>query len=388
MKKIFFTLTVLSTLLMSCNYNEENFPGYDSEVSPTNVVTYNYTLVTADYKTISTAALKIATDKQDSTDASSINTNKYFTDDVPASTYVPLLLATKYPYVDEGSVAYITYNYYAAYDTTTIATANKYTLVADDYNAMGTSSGQPGQYDNFSSTALPDNYIPAWLKLTYPYAQSGDVKLIRYKYYASSVTSVLYGVYTYDGTTWSRYIATNPSTLKFKFKDGAWQFIDSDILQVTLMAGLDPFTAISVAGDQVWASTSSYGAKISGYSSSTYFDNEDWLISPSLDFTDRVTPWLTFDHTGKYFVTMKEEATLWVSTDYTDGKEPSTATWTQVTIPTYMTGSDWTYVSSTPIDLSAYAGESNVHFAFKYLSFSATSAAATWEIKNVYVYEE
>ena len=58
---------------------------------------------------------------------------------------------------------------------------------------------------------------------------------------------------------------------------------------VILLAGfetaLDPFTQVSVIGDQVWAVASGGGttyAKISGYSGSA-LDNEDWLISPAID---------------------------------------------------------------------------------------------------------
>ena len=81
--------------------------------------------------------------------------------------------------------------------------------------------------------------------------------------------------------------------------------------------------------------------------------------------------------------------TLWVSTT-SDGTGITPADWTQLTIPAagYPSGANWTFVSSTPIDLSAYAGKNNVRIAFKYLSNKSDNAAGSWEVKNVLVVEE
>jgi hypothetical protein len=109
------------------------------------------------------------------------------------------------------------------------------------------------------------------------------------------------------------------------------------------------------------------------------------LISPAIDLTSVTSAKMTFNHAiNKGLVAnMQANHTLWFSTNYTSGA-PSTATWTQVTIPTYPTGADWTFVSSGNIALPAAAyGKSNVRFAFKYLS--NTSESATWEIKELVV---
>jgi hypothetical protein len=386
MKKIYYIICLcFSIIFVSCeSYNERNFPGYDEAAQPTNIANYTYTLVTADYTTISKAALTIAETASDSSIATSIATNKYFTDSIPASEYVSLLLNTKYLYADSASTAIIKYNKYSPYDTTTIASSNKYTLITSDYDAMGTTSGLPGQYDNFSSSISPSYYIAIWLNINYPYAKANDVKLIRYKYYATTTTQKTM-VFVHDGTSWSQYESTTEESVKFIFDGSSWSYYDADILTISFTDGLNPFIAYSIEGNQVWASTTSYGAKMSGYSSGN-ISNEDWLVSPTLNLSKRATPWISFDHTGKYFGTMTNEATLWISTDYVDGSEPTTGTWAQLTIPVYMTGSDWTFVNSTPIDISAYAGKSNVHIAFKYIS--STTAAATWEIKNLHIYEE
>lgn len=384
MKKIYFILSLaVVALLSSCSedYNEHNFPGYKDAATPTNVATYTYTLTTADYNTISNSAQAIAKTKADSTIAKAISTNKYFQTSATASTSIPLLLKTKYPYVDENSSATINFN--LSIDTTTIATTNKYTLVAADYTSMGTAPGTPGQYKDFTSAINPDYYIPLFLKRVFN-GTKGDVKLIRYLYYTTKA-SQLVNVYIFNGTDWVNANAGNQGSKSFVYKGGKWLDI---LIYKGLTSGLSDFTAVSVSGAQTWAWDATYlCAKISGYSSGNK-DNENWLISPSIDLTSKSTAKLVFNHTGKYFATgtlpMSSEATLWVSTDYVSGL-PSTGNWTQLTIPTYMSNADYTFVNSGAISLKDYIGK-KISLGFKYLS--STTSAGTWEIQNVTVTEE
>jgi len=389
MKKIYFIVSlVVLAIFTSCqDYNATNFPGSDQAAKPTNVATYTYVLVNADYTTISKAALAIATNKTDSTNATAIGTNKFFQNTTPPGTFLPLLLNSKYIYADDKSVAMITYNYSLPYDTMTIVAANKYTLVSPtDYASMGTATGQPGKSNYFSSSVDPNLFIPVWLKLIkYPFSKAGDVKLIRYKYYVSStVTNIIADVFVFDGNNWAKYNTNNPVTKTFVYKGGKWLDI---LIYKGLTTGFSDFTIASVTGNQVWAWDPVYvNAKMSGYDATAKanVDNEDWLISPIIDLTNRSVVTLTFNHTGKYFGTMSNEATLWVSENYTSGL-PSTATWTQLTIPNYMTNADYTFVGSGNISLNSYIGK-KVNLAFKYLSSPA--AGGTWEIQNMTIVEE
>jgi len=398
MKKIYYivSLAVMALLTACQDYNATNFPGFDQAAIPTNLVMYNYTLVDADYSTISKEALKVAKTKKDSTIAKAIATNKFLLDTVPAKTYVPYFLATQFQYTDTKSTVMVTYNKSVPYDTTKIVTANKYTLLADDYISMGTGTNQPGQYKNFSSAIDPAFYIPVWLKIKNPYAKSGDVKLIRYLFYVSAtLTNNVKDVFTFDGTNWVKYKNSNPDKAKFIFKDGSWQFIDSDIY-LGLNDGIGDFTTVNVSGDQVWAWSSYKYMQMTGYVAHNYFTNEDWLISPPLNLTERVTPWLTFMHVGRYFGDtgtstdkMHKAITLWVSTT-SDGTSIKPEEWKQLTIPDagYPSGASWTLIPSTPISLAAYAGKNNVRIGFKYMSDGADKAAGTWEVKSFYVFEQ
>lgn len=90
-----------------------------------------------------------------------------------------------------------------------------YVLTAEDYDSMGA----PGQYDNFSSSVLPQNYIPVFLGLNYPYTQEEDTMFVIYKYYTSGVGTELKGnLYTFINGEWIH----NMTSLQFGFEDGVW----------------------------------------------------------------------------------------------------------------------------------------------------------------------
>lgn len=145
---------------------------------------------------------------------------------------------------------------------------------------------------------------------------------------------------------------------------------------------MDPFTQYSVTGDQIWAwKNAAYGVIISGYVSGKYYVNEDWLISPSMDLSNFTNIQLSFDHTSNKgnLANLTNENTLWISNDYSSN--PSYATWTQLEIPNYPTGTDWTFVSSGKINIPQINAQKNTVFGFKYVS--TLSSSFQWEIKNV-----
>jgi hypothetical protein len=157
------------------------------------------------------------------------------------------------------------------------------------------------------------------------------------------------------------------------------------ILSETFATSLGSFTPVSVKGDQVWAWSSYQGtgfAKMSGYASGSKL-NEDWLVSPSMDFSDVQKANLSFQNCHKYGLYPTVNMTLLVSDAYTGG-DIDTTKWTKVDF-TYGSGNDYTFVSSGLIALDAYAGKENVRVAFRYKSDSTINDAATWEIKDVLV---
>ncbi|MDY6800695.1 MAG: DUF5689 domain-containing protein [Bacteroidota bacterium] len=147
------------------------------------------------------------------------------------------------------------------------------------------------------------------------------------------------------------------------------------------------FYQYSVIGDQKWTYDSSNEyAKMTGYEGGQN-QNEDWLISSSLDFTNKNNVVFNFRHTAGYVYTgVWDDLQLLVSTDYSGNGDPNEATWTAFTFDTPPTEPFWTWVNSGDIDLSEYDGDNNVFIAFKYVS--TTSECATWEIDDSIVLKE
>ncbi len=151
----------------------------------------------------------------------------------------------------------------------------------------------------------------------------------------------------------------------------------------TFYSSLGKFTSVNVSGTNDWYCDANYHhAKMNGTASD---DNEDWLISPSFDLSGYSSATLSFDHTANKGDVSKQTTmqTLWVSSDY-DGGMPASATWTQVTIPSYPSGTNWTFVNSGSISIPSEFLTANMRFAFKYVA-ATRSEGSCWEVKNVKV---
>ncbi len=143
----------------------------------------------------------------------------------------------------------------------------------------------------------------------------------------------------------------------------------------------------SVIGDQSWyitgsgAEGSSFSAKMNGYSGGTQL-NEDWLISPPIDFNSSSNEELQFYTSWSYG---NNDATDYLkvmySTDFSVEMNPSTATWTELTFD-FAASSD-TWQQTTAIDISTIGGTG--YIAFKYRS---ETAARGWLIDNIELREQ
>jgi len=145
--------------------------------------------------------------------------------------------------------------------------------------------------------------------------------------------------------------------------------------------GWGDWTPVSVTGTQEWDRNNTFGvnnspcAKMSGYEGGSSNENEDWLISPPMDFDSYLSETLNFQTAKNY---SGPDLQILVSTDYNGGGAPQNATWTALSA-TLSTGS-FTWTPSGDVDLSSFTGD-EVYVAFKYLSTS--SASATWEVDEI-----
>ena len=255
-------------LLAGCDYNEDNFPGFDDNpVKEVVVYEGDYTgkyptegyftdkgkLQTAIAGVLaemypycdkgSTAKINVLfgdiTEGFKSADVSYTLTNddydsmgedqgqpgKYnnFDSNMDVDSYLKSFCTAKYANLAEGKTVSITYKYYSGGVSNQTKTYKKtaagwdeielevfmpdssYTLQDEDYDSMGTESGQPGKYNNFDSNMDVDFYLPIFLKQKFPYTESGMTCGVTYKYYANKQTTDKTAIYKYDGAAWSPF---------------------------------------------------------------------------------------------------------------------------------------------------------------------------------------
>ena len=124
-------------------------------------------------------------------------------------------------------------------------------------------------------------------------------------------------------------------------------------------------------------------AKMTGYANSTNYVNIDWLISSPVAITGVSDAKMTMVYIGRYFNNINEDVTVWTSTDYTWGDDPTNVNWTQV--PASLTpGSNWIDFAMAEIALTEYVGQT-VTFAVKYTS--TDTKAGTLEIQSITIEE-
>ena len=146
--------------------------------------------------------------------------------------------------------------------------------------------------------------------------------------------------------------------------------------------GFGTYMTYSVSGAQNWVIDYNT-AKMTGYVNGASYDNEDWLISSPVAITAVNNAKMIMVYIGRYFENINEDVTVWVSTNYNYGDNPTTATWRRLS-STLSEGGDWSTFFRTEVDLNAYVGQTVV-VAVKYLSTS--SRAGTIEIKSISIEE-
>ncbi len=347
MNRLYKILLILVVALASCNPMDNINKQMDQQVTPPKA-TFNYTLTSADYASISGMALKDASNHSDTTAANKIKSSQYLMGSYD-HTYIPDLLLSLYPGLGNESNAHVTYNYYNGPLAATVEyeAVDQYSLGDADYQSMG---GAVGIYKYFSPSNPATSFIPDFMSAKYPSDTSGMMRLVKYKFANSDPAGG-------EVTVFDQEFAKDNS--------------------------LGNFTATSVTGDQSWYATS-YGAKMSGYVKNTgSFANEDWLVSPAIDLSGFSNPSFQVSQVINHWnsTLYADHIQVLVSTDYSG--DVTTATWTPLTINTMPSGTGWTEVQSEKVDLSAYAGK-KIYVAFKYVS--TTTDAATWEIDWMKVY--
>lgn len=378
MKKIFYSLIsgfAFAVLLGACNTTvNDQFEGLDNMAKPANLAAYKYTLLDADYATISKSALAVAKNKADSTAAKSIATNKYFTNTVPSSINVPYLLSTKYPYADLGSTAAITSSFGVdrpAYfnDLTTV------NILADaDYKAAW---GTVSYVSAFTPAVSPSAKLPAILAAKFPTATKDQYKFVEYNYSSTDAVNQSTDV-QYFAEDWTTHSVTTASPYVVIGENG---WISKDVL-----ASLNWYCRAYNGNNYAQIAANKSGAI-----------NEAWMISKEINLQTAISPKFTFDVTIGYW--NASCLSVWISDNF-DGTNAgiSTASWTDIssgfTIPVTPASGYGTATNAGIADLTAYAGK-KVRIAFKYNGDGRAAAdlgtnpakTTTYQIDNIIVSE-
>ena len=157
---------------------------------------------------------------------------------------------------------------------------------------------------------------------------------------------------------------------------------DLDIIEAeNFDQGWGNWQRVNVIGAEEWEIDDIHGvggtpcAKISGYVSQTY-ENEDWLISPPMDFDGYTSETLSFQTAMNY---TGPDLEVKISNDY-DGSDPTTATWNDLEY--IQSPGSWDWTPSGEINVSNLDGE-NVYIGFKFTSTNDESA--TWEVDEIMI---
>ena len=141
------------------------------------------------------------------------------------------------------------------------------------------------------------------------------------------------------------------------------------------------WSQMSIIGDTTWSIDTIHGVanspcvKASGYYNGASHQNEDWLISPAMNFNLYTNEELTFQTAKNY--TGPDLQPL-ISNDYTGTGDPNNSTWTPLTAT--LSAGGWVWTPSGSINISGING-SAVHVAFKFSSTDTESA--TWEVDEI-----
>lgn len=332
-KKLIYSLCAVAFLMTGCDYNEDNFPGYEEGGRPTDVAKIVYTLTDADYDAM----------------GGDVKQNKYFSADAMPDDYIPGWLADTYFSVDLNSSAKITYRFKTVYP--------KYNdipylqLTEDDYTIIH-GEGYYGPY-------LNDNTVGQMYKILnqrYADAKNGAFSFVEYQYNSTAT----------------------PEQVEIPVAQYDFEDLTKGDLE-------------TMSGWYLWAEGNKW--TVGEYSKNKYLQftankadgpAEAWLVTPGIKIegTDKKFAW---DVNVGYW--KHDGLKVLISTDF-DGADVTKATWTDVTtkftLPQTPTD-DWGDLARAgTMNLDTYAGQT-IYIAFHYTGNSDEKKTTSYQIDNIIV---
>jgi|GEM_PF-813764 len=139
---------------------------------------------------------------------------------------------------------------------------------------------------------------------------------------------------------------------------------------------LGEFQAYDMKGGNDWYIKDNSYAYINGYSTGA---NDDWLVSPSFDLSNKLSANIAFSHANAYGSSSlwKTHCKLKISSDFKT--DVQSATWEDIEIP--FGSGNWNFRNVSVKVPAKYLGKENVSLAFHY-NVTSTNDAPAWEVKN------
>ncbi len=318
MKKVVYLLIVLGAIFTGCNPLEDINNSIDAEANPI-VGNLEYTLVEEDY-----------------TDEDLLNLDETYFESVDAAKLaLPGFLSGKYPNFGQGSTVNVGYNLFVgdAEGVSEFINSDTYNLQNSDYASFGSDAF------GFYPEETPEDFIPAILDAQVASPVADQIVLATFKQYTETPVVGL-----------------------------------SNLYEATFPTNFADFENVDLLGAQGWTEGPD-NVQGSGFSGGAVANN-DWFVSPAIDLTGETD--LKFQITQRInFVNgMPELFNVKISTDYTPGTAPSSATWEIFDIDKTESGD---FVTSENYDFSAYDGQT-IFVAFHFTS--TDMVAPRWRIQS------
>jgi len=363
-KKLSYLLIIAVVALSSCDKTiNDVYDELDGVKNPLNK-TVDYTLTSADYAAISTAALADATTDAETLLARAVASTLALNNFATADKYVPARLSIAFPALNKNSIVNVSYAYREDY-LAMLAGAPTYTLTAADYEAVW----GDGSTTNFLTPSnTPAAKLPAILSAAYPAAVAGDVVLASFRYADDEPgpvpTRLSEDFEGYTPATSSPYTQWNQN---------GWT-------QTTTQGGGAKNWQIRVYSGNNYAQISANG----GATEVT----EVYMVSPLVDLTQTTNNEFSFDVCIGYW--NYNGLTILITEDATALTAPASAAWTDVTsnftIPSAPASGYGTFGPAGVMNLDAsYAGK-KIYIAFRYNGETgANTRTTTYQLDKILV---
>lgn len=342
MKRKYMIPVMASLLAMgACDYNEDNFEGFEDLSRPTNVQRVNYTLTDADYEAMD----------------ANVKANKYFTSTDEADNNIPRWLADKYFTADQGFSANITYRMKTVYPYyQNIAYG---LLTEEDYAVIYGEGYNNATFLNASNVSR----MYRILREKYTDSQIGDLVMVDYQYSENGQPS-------------------RGETIAY------WDFEDLEIGDNNNIESLDGGWYISASGNKWQAREYSNNKYLQYTANNAEGAAEGWLVTPGIA-VPATGQNLAWDVCVGYW--NADCLKVLISTNFAG--DVDTATWTDVTdqfnIPQEPASGYGTFASAGAMSLDSYAGQT-IYVAYHYEGNGSSDnrRTTTYQIDNIMVANE